>query len=154
MGLDVTIQDSLYRILTDPILHRAASADAVFSILSLPRHFRGTRKRPALPSPRAEKHGLTHLERFLIHLLRPVCFTAMASCPAGVGNATACCASSSYLPHQNHAPRNSREMRWGLAVQLDEYHSEVGQTGLEEIRVRADFWQNNDCLERDAGQHW
>jgi len=35
MGLDVTIQDFLYRILTDSILRRAASADAVFSILSL-----------------------------------------------------------------------------------------------------------------------
>jgi hypothetical protein len=60
MGLDVTIQDFLYRILTDSILYRAASADAVFSILSLPRHIRGTRKGPVLPSPRAEKHGLTH----------------------------------------------------------------------------------------------
>ncbi|MGO9269867.1 MAG: hypothetical protein ACLQOO_06405 [Terriglobia bacterium] len=121
MGVDVTIQDFLYRILTDSILHPAASADAVFSILSLPRHFRGPRKRPALPSPRAEKHGLTHFERFLIHLLRPVCFTAVASCPPGVGNATSCCASSSYLPHQNHSePHNSRETRWGLAIQLDE----------------------------------
>jgi hypothetical protein len=33
MGLDVTIQDFLYRILTDSILHPAPSADGVFSIL-------------------------------------------------------------------------------------------------------------------------
>jgi hypothetical protein len=97
MGLDVTIQDFLYRILTDSILHPAASADAVFSILSLPRDFRGTRKGPALPSPRAEKPGLTHFERLLIHLLRPVCFAAVASCPTGVSNATSCCASSSWI---------------------------------------------------------
>ena len=84
MGLDVTIQDFLYRILKDSILHRADSADAVFSILSLPKHFRGARKGPALPSPCAEKHGLTHFERFFIHLLRPVCFTAVAFCPVGV----------------------------------------------------------------------
>jgi len=59
---------------------------------------------------------LTHFERFLIHLFRAVCFTAVASCPAGVGNATSCCASSSYLPHQNDSePHNSRETRWRLA---------------------------------------
>ena len=96
MGLDVMIQDFLDRILTDSILHPAASADAVFSILSLPRDFRGTRKGPALPSPRAEKPGLTHFERLLIHLLRPVCFAVVASCPVGVSNATSCCASSSW----------------------------------------------------------
>jgi hypothetical protein len=123
MGLDVTIQDFLYRILTDSILHPAASADALFSISipSLPTHFRGTRKGPALPSPRAEKHGLTHFERSLIPLLRPVCFTAVASCEAGVGNATSCCASSSYLPLQNQSePHDSYETRWGLAIQLDQ----------------------------------
>jgi hypothetical protein len=123
MGLDVTIQDFLYRILTDSVLHPAASADALFSIsiLSLPRHFRGTRKGPALPSPRAEKHGLTHFERSLLPLLRPVCCTAVASCQVGVGNATSCCASSSYLPLQNHAePHKLGETRWGLAIQLDE----------------------------------
>ena len=35
MGVDATIQDFLYRILTESILHPAASSDAVFSILSL-----------------------------------------------------------------------------------------------------------------------
>ena len=44
MGLEVAIQYFPYRILAHSILHLAASADAVFSILSLPRDFRGTRK--------------------------------------------------------------------------------------------------------------
>lgn len=37
MGLDVMIRDFLYGILAHSILHPVASADAVFSILSLPR---------------------------------------------------------------------------------------------------------------------
>jgi hypothetical protein len=53
MGLDMTIQDFLYRILAHSILHPAASADAVFSILSPPGTSlalgRGQRRLPCVP---------------------------------------------------------------------------------------------------------